>query len=206
MHATARPLVIPFREITLATLPEVGGKNASLGEMICTLKTAGVRVPDGFARVGRGVPRASSPESSGRVGAGAARIGSTSKTSRRSPRPLGDPGAHLRGWSFRRRSRPRSFRRTARSRGSTEKKRRTSRFAPARRPRTCPRPRSPASRTPTSISAAPRRCDGRPGVHGLACSPIGRSSTGSSRAFPTATCCCRSASRRWSAATAPAPA
>ena len=27
----------------------VGGKNASLGEMICTLKGEGIRVPDGFA-------------------------------------------------------------------------------------------------------------------------------------------------------------
>ncbi len=30
-------------------VPEVGGKNASLGEMIATLSAAGVRVPGGFA-------------------------------------------------------------------------------------------------------------------------------------------------------------
>ena len=30
-------------------VPSVGGKNASLGEMICELAAAGVRVPDGFA-------------------------------------------------------------------------------------------------------------------------------------------------------------
>ncbi|MFH8250185.1 phosphoenolpyruvate synthase [Microbacterium sp. B2969] len=40
---------LPFREITMADLPQVGGKNASLGEMIGTLSRAGVRVPEGFA-------------------------------------------------------------------------------------------------------------------------------------------------------------
>jgi pyruvate,water dikinase len=42
-------LVIPFRDIDLTALPEVGGKNASLGELIGALGFAGVRVPDGFA-------------------------------------------------------------------------------------------------------------------------------------------------------------
>jgi pyruvate,water dikinase len=38
-----------FREIRLADLPLVGGKNASLGEMYAGLGAAGVRVPEGFA-------------------------------------------------------------------------------------------------------------------------------------------------------------
>jgi pyruvate,water dikinase len=38
-----------FSEIGLADLDQVGGKNSSLGEMIGNLKSAGVRVPDGFA-------------------------------------------------------------------------------------------------------------------------------------------------------------
>ena len=38
-----------FAELGLADLEEVGGKNASLGEMIANLSSAGVRVPDGFA-------------------------------------------------------------------------------------------------------------------------------------------------------------
>jgi pyruvate, water dikinase len=38
-----------FEEITLADLPQVGGKNSSLGEMFCKLKTGGISVPDGFA-------------------------------------------------------------------------------------------------------------------------------------------------------------
>ena len=38
-----------FSELGLADLEEVGGKNASLGEMVGNLASAGVRVPDGFA-------------------------------------------------------------------------------------------------------------------------------------------------------------
>lgn len=40
---------LSFRDITMADLPQVGGKNASLGEMIGTLSRAGVRVPEGYA-------------------------------------------------------------------------------------------------------------------------------------------------------------
>ena len=43
------PFVIPFREITLASLPSVGGKNASLGELLNALGPQGVAIPDGFA-------------------------------------------------------------------------------------------------------------------------------------------------------------
>ncbi len=46
---TPARLVIPFRDVDLAALPEVGGKNASLGELLRALEPAGVRVPDGFA-------------------------------------------------------------------------------------------------------------------------------------------------------------
>ena len=41
--------VVWFADLGLADLEEVGGKNASLGEMIANLSSAGVRVPDGFA-------------------------------------------------------------------------------------------------------------------------------------------------------------
>ena len=43
------PLVIPFRDLRLDDVPRVGGKNASLGEMISQLSGLGLRVPDGFA-------------------------------------------------------------------------------------------------------------------------------------------------------------
>jgi pyruvate,water dikinase len=39
----------PFRDITIDDIPLVGGKNASLGEMVRELASKGVRVPDGFA-------------------------------------------------------------------------------------------------------------------------------------------------------------
>ncbi|CAG0957157.1 pyruvate, water dikinase [Phycisphaerales bacterium] len=41
--------VVAFREVAIADVPTVGGKNASLGEMIRELTPLGVKVPDGFA-------------------------------------------------------------------------------------------------------------------------------------------------------------
>jgi pyruvate,water dikinase len=41
--------VLPLEEVSLEHLAQVGGKNASLGEMIGALASAGVRVPGGFA-------------------------------------------------------------------------------------------------------------------------------------------------------------
>ncbi|TPG83008.1 phosphoenolpyruvate synthase, partial [Pseudomonas caspiana] len=38
-----------FKELGLGDVDSVGGKNASLGEMVQHLSKAGVRVPDGFA-------------------------------------------------------------------------------------------------------------------------------------------------------------
>lgn len=38
-----------FKDLGIDDVPVVGGKNASLGEMIANLATAGIRVPDGFA-------------------------------------------------------------------------------------------------------------------------------------------------------------
>ncbi|MFT4534616.1 MAG: pyruvate,water dikinase [Saprospiraceae bacterium] len=43
-----------FSEIGLNDLPLVGGKNASLGEMYCSLSTKGIRVPNGFAVTAEG--------------------------------------------------------------------------------------------------------------------------------------------------------
>jgi pyruvate,water dikinase len=42
-------LVVPFEELRMRDVDCVGGKNASLGEMISQLAHAGVRVPGGFA-------------------------------------------------------------------------------------------------------------------------------------------------------------
>ena len=43
------PLVVPFTAVGLGAIAQVGGKNASLGEMIRELAGEGVRVPGGFA-------------------------------------------------------------------------------------------------------------------------------------------------------------
>ncbi len=42
-------LVRWFSDLTLDDIPSVGGKNASLGEMVRELRGVGVQVPDGFA-------------------------------------------------------------------------------------------------------------------------------------------------------------
>src|SRR6202012_2668727 len=41
--------VVPFEQLRMTDVEIVGGKNASLGEMISQLSEAGVRVPTGFA-------------------------------------------------------------------------------------------------------------------------------------------------------------
>jgi pyruvate,water dikinase len=47
--AKEQALVLPFSAVGIADIPLVGGKNASLGEMIQQLKPKGVKVPTGFA-------------------------------------------------------------------------------------------------------------------------------------------------------------
>lgn len=44
-----QPYIIFFKDLGIQDVPKVGGKNASLGEMVRNLKKQGVRVPDGFA-------------------------------------------------------------------------------------------------------------------------------------------------------------
>ncbi|MBF2063176.1 MAG: phosphoenolpyruvate synthase [Calothrix sp. C42_A2020_038] len=44
-----KALVLPFEAVGISDIPLVGGKNASLGEMIQQLRSKGVKVPTGFA-------------------------------------------------------------------------------------------------------------------------------------------------------------
>ena len=44
-----QPYILPFEQLGIHDIASVGGKNASLGEMIQHLTSAGVRVPGGFA-------------------------------------------------------------------------------------------------------------------------------------------------------------
>ena len=41
--------IIDLKNVRLTDIPSVGGKNASLGEMLQNLKTLGIKVPNGFA-------------------------------------------------------------------------------------------------------------------------------------------------------------
>ncbi len=41
--------ILWYDEVGMADIAQVGGKNASLGEMVSNLSDAGVRVPGGFA-------------------------------------------------------------------------------------------------------------------------------------------------------------
>ncbi len=41
--------IVWFKDLGMGDVERVGGKNASLGEMISNLAGAGVSVPDGFA-------------------------------------------------------------------------------------------------------------------------------------------------------------
>ena len=45
----AMQYVIPFEQLKIGDVERVGGKNASIGEMIGQLARLGVRVPGGFA-------------------------------------------------------------------------------------------------------------------------------------------------------------
>src|SRR5450755_2055195 len=47
--SAADSLVVPFEQLRMTDVDAVGGKNASLGEMISQLAASGVRVPGGFA-------------------------------------------------------------------------------------------------------------------------------------------------------------
>lgn len=49
MESLQTPYIIPFSQMTIEDVPKVGGKNASLGEMVKHLEPLGVNIPDGFA-------------------------------------------------------------------------------------------------------------------------------------------------------------
>lgn len=49
MRVNHTEFVLPLKQVNLQDIPKVGGKNASLGEMLQQLLSQGVNVPDGFA-------------------------------------------------------------------------------------------------------------------------------------------------------------
>ena len=85
-------LVRWFDEITMDDLPEVGGKNASLGEMISNLSAAGHPVPGGFATTVDGF-RSTSPATGSTTASPPARA-----SRRRRRRRAVVAGREIRGW------------------------------------------------------------------------------------------------------------
>ncbi|MBE9167058.1 phosphoenolpyruvate synthase [Pleurocapsales cyanobacterium LEGE 06147] len=49
LSGNEQPFILPFQNVGIADIPLVGGKNASLGEMLRQLTPKGINVPDGFA-------------------------------------------------------------------------------------------------------------------------------------------------------------
>ena len=87
-HATlATALVVPFENLRMTDVESVGGKNASLGEMISQLAAAGVRVPGGFATTAHAFRDFLAARRPGRAHRRRASRRSTSTTCARSPRP-----------------------------------------------------------------------------------------------------------------------
>ena len=49
LHSKTHAFVLPLKDVGITDIPIVGGKNASLGEMLQQLSPKGISVPDGFA-------------------------------------------------------------------------------------------------------------------------------------------------------------
>ena len=95
MSTTAAPtaLVVPFEHLRMSDVEIVGGKNASLGEMISQLSASGVRVPGGFATTAHAFRRfLQEGDLAGRISARLAALDVDDV------RALAQAGAEIRGW------------------------------------------------------------------------------------------------------------
>ncbi|MFG6440973.1 phosphoenolpyruvate synthase [Roseateles sp. LKC17W] len=89
----ATALVVPFENLRMTDVEAVGGKNASLGEMISQLAASGVRVPGGFATTAHAFRQFLKHEGlDARI---AARLSSLNTDD---VRALAQAGAEIRGW------------------------------------------------------------------------------------------------------------
>ncbi len=85
--------VVPFSKLRMTDLESVGGKNASLGEMLSQLAAAGIRVPDGFATTAAAFRDfLDAAELRGRIGAALDALDVDDV------RALAEVGARIRGW------------------------------------------------------------------------------------------------------------
>src|SRR5688572_32240595 len=89
----ATAFVAPFEQLRMTDVEAVGGKNASLGEMISQLAGSGVRVPGGFATTAHAFRTFLSHDGL------AARIAKRLTTlDADDVRALAEAGAQIRGW------------------------------------------------------------------------------------------------------------
>ncbi len=89
----ATALVVPFEQLRMTDVEVVGGKNASLGEMISQLAATGVRVPGGFATTAHAFRRFLAHE--GLEARIRARLASLNVEDTRA---LAEAGAQIRAW------------------------------------------------------------------------------------------------------------
>ena len=89
----AAALVVPFEHLRMTDVEAVGGKNASLGEMISQLAASGVRVPGGFATTAHAFRQFLSHDGlADRINARLAALDTDDV------RVLAEVGAQIRGW------------------------------------------------------------------------------------------------------------
>ncbi|PZP36458.1 MAG: phosphoenolpyruvate synthase [Roseateles depolymerans] len=89
----ATALVVPFENLRMTDVEAVGGKNASLGEMISQLSQTGVRVPGGFATTAHAFRQFLKHEGlDARIAARLATLNIDDV------RALAEAGAEIRGW------------------------------------------------------------------------------------------------------------
>jgi pyruvate, water dikinase len=93
MTSSSVPRVVPFEQLRMSDVDRVGGKNASLGEMISQLGATGVRVPGGFATTA-----AAYREFLEHKGLGARIDGALDKLDPDDVNALAKTGAQIRGW------------------------------------------------------------------------------------------------------------
>jgi pyruvate,water dikinase len=143
--ATDRRYVLPFSEIRLESVPEVGGKNASLGELLASLGPEGVSVPDGFALTAAafrlhlaeaGLDRSIYAELDRLDPSDLAALATTARSIRERIAAAPLPAVARAGLTA-------AYQALSKATGE---ERQPSRCAPVRRRRICPPPRSPGSR------------------------------------------------------------
>ena len=178
------PQVLWFETLSRGDGAKVGGKNASLGEMVQALAGRGVRVPPGFATTADAYWRY--VDANGSEGSRHRRCSTTSqRAAPHSPRP--DRRSARRSSAASGRPKPRRPSRRPIASSAIAPARPTSTWpsARARRPRTCRTRASPASRRRSSTFAARRRCSTPAGAATPRSSPTARSPIARSRASTT---------------------